>query len=290
MCMKRIVIILTTSLCLLAMILFGAKASESAKEGVDLCIRVVIPSLFPFFVVSSYLNGQLSSIPIPFLRSVENICRMPKNSGAIFILGLLGGYPVGAQSIAEQYENGTLSRQDAQRLLGFCNNAGPAFLFGMLSAFFPSTYHLWTMWGIQIVSAFITGILLPGKATGCCSPRFSCSITVPKALERSVRSILLVCGWVILFRVILSPVSDIPLLSGIIELTNGCMQLNAIPSIRIRFILASMYLSFGGLCVHMQTLSVANGLDLKYYLGGKLLQTVIAGTLSALFAFAIRNL
>lgn len=283
--MKKLMIILLSCLCMLTMILFGPTVSASAKEGVELCVRVVIPSLFPFFVVCAYLNGHLSDVNLQFLRPVEKLCRMPRGSGSILLLGLLGGYPVGAQSISQQYERGSLSRTDAQRLLGFCNNAGPAFLFGMLSAFFPSPAYLWTLWVIQILSAFLTGVFLPGRSIKSCTVQRTSGITIPQALERSVRSILLVCGWVILFRVLLTPLSKVPLFGGIMELTNGCMQLNTIPSIGIRFVVASVFLSFGGFCVHMQTLSAANGLDLKYYFCGKLLQTLIALILSVAVIF-----
>lgn len=256
-------------------------------------MRVIIPSIFPFFVVSTYLNGQLSGINLRFLRPVEALCGIPRNSGSVLLLGLLGGYPVGAQCIAQWHENEALSASDAERLLGFCNNAGPAFIFGMLSAYFPSQTYLWALWLVQILSALLTGALLPGRTNSACNQHSAARTTLPQTLERSVRSILLVCGWVILFRIFLTAFSHLPivarvLLNGFAELTNGCAQLNCIPSIRLRFIVASAFLSFGGLCVHMQTLSAVRGLKLRYYIPGKLLQTTISVGLSFLLFF-IRN-
>lgn len=283
--MKKYVMIILTALCMLIMILLGQRATAGAREGVELCLRAVIPSLFPFFVVSVYLNGQLSGINLRMLRPVESLCGMPGNSGSILLLGLLGGYPVGAQSIAQWYESKVLSASDAQRLLGFCNNPGPAFIFGMLSAYFPSQAHLWALWSVQILSAVLTGVLLPGRTDSSCRMQDKASITLPQAVVRSVRSILVVCGWVILFRTLLSLFSNVPKavqipLTGFLELTNGCAGLHLIASIKLRFIAASAFLSFGGLCVHMQTISSINGLSLKYYAVGKVLQTVISLVLS----------
>ncbi len=285
--MKKHGTIIIAALCMLTMILLGANIADGAREGVTLCLQVVIPALFPFFVISTYLNGQLSGLKFRALRPIEPLCGMPNNSGPIFLLGLLGGYPVGAQSIAQWHENKTLPTRDAERLLGFCNNPGPAFIFGMLSAFFPSQKYLWTLWFIQIISALLTGIVLPGRQKSTCKQSAVVTITLPQALERSVRSILLVCGWVILFRIILSFFSAFPnqiqiILCGITELTNGCMQLNNIRSLEIRFVAASAFLSFGGLCVHMQTLSAAKGLRLSHYFIGKVIQTIISVVLSVI--------
>ena len=274
--MKRLAILILTVICMGIMISWGDAVSISAKEGVDLCIRAVIPSLFPFFVISTYLNTQIINVNSPLLRPVEKLCKTPYNSGSLFFLSILGGYPVGAQSVAQWYEQGALSKKDAERMLGFCNQAGPAFLFGMLSAFFPSVKFLWGLWLVQIVSAFLTGMFLPGCPHQVNHVPKRAYLTLPQALERSGRSILLVCGWVILFRVLITPISKIPYLCGILELTNGCLQLNTIISLPIRFTVAAVYLSFGGFCVHMQTVSVVKNLSLGWYYKGKLLQTVLA--------------
>ena len=52
-------------------------------------------------------------------------------AGAL-VLGLAGGYPVGARTAAELYAQGALTRDEAERLLTFWNNANPAFLLSGL--------------------------------------------------------------------------------------------------------------------------------------------------------------
>ncbi len=287
MILKKYVMLIVSVLCMLMMIPLSGKISDGAREGIQLCLHAVIPALFPFFVVSAYLNGQLSDRNFAVLRPIEKICGMPANSGSIFLLGLIGGYPVGAQSIAQWHENGAISTQDANRLLGFCNNAGPAFIFGILSAFFPSQWDLWALWLIQIMSAFFTAMILPRRQTFACKNRDTAPVPFTQALERSVRSILLVCGWVIVFRIIISFYPSYPryikiLLCGITELTNGCMQLNEIASAELRFIAASVFLTFGGFCVHMQSVCAAKDLRLSSYITGKLIQTIISAILAIL--------
>lgn len=72
------------------------------------------------------------------------------------------------------------------------------------------------------------------------------------------------------------------LIAGLLELSNGCWALNTIQSEQLRFVLCCGMLSFGGLCVAMQTASVIGQIPLDYYLAGKALQCI----LSTLFGFA----
>lgn len=271
----------------MAMLILDAKtALIGAKDGIQLCIYTVIPSLFPFIVLSIIINSSLAGHSIPFLRPLCRFCGMPQGSESLLLLGLIGGYPVGAQSISLAYQNGQLTKKDAHRLLGFCSNAGPSFLFGITACLFTNKYAVWLLWGIQILSVIITGFLLPGKSRANCSIRTGTPISVPQALHKSIQSMASICGWVILFRVFLAilnrwwlwllPTEMQTILIGCLELTNGCTELNRIGLEGVRFLLCACFLNFGGACVGMQTVSVCNELGTGMYFPGKVLQTVIA--------------
>ena len=51
------------------------------------------------------------------------------------ILGILGGYPIGAKTIAEFYKEEKLSQNDAERLLYWCINPSPAFAISAVGTF-----------------------------------------------------------------------------------------------------------------------------------------------------------
>ena len=99
-----------------------------------------------------------------------------------------------------------------------------------------------------------------------------------------------ICGWVLLFRVAVGfigrytftvlPVSVTVVLTGILELTNGCVALSAIESSGMRFVLSAFLLSAGGLCVALQTASAVKPLKLKTYFTGKCIQTIISTALT----------
>lgn len=282
---------------MLVLILDSRTALEGAQNGIELCIRTVIPSLFPFFLLSILLNTSLSGTQIPFLRPIAGLCGMPRGSESILICAFLGGYPVGAQAVADCWRRGQLSRQDAERMLGFCSNAGPSFMFGMVGAMFPEKQAAWMLWGIHISSAIVTAAVLPGKSLQTVKLPSGNPVS-PSAALRSALSVMgQVCGWVVLFRVWITflqrwmlwllPLPVQVIVTGLLELANGCCDLWQISDASLRMLSASMILAFGGLCVAMQTISVTAGLSLRYYYAGKLMQTVFSLLLCSMLLFDI---
>lgn len=277
---------ISASIGMLILIFDSRTACQGAADGIDLCIRTVIPALFPFFVVSIFLTGNLAGQSVPLLNPVAKLCGVPQGGESLLLIGLLGGYPVGAQNIAQAYESGLLSASDAKRMLAFCSNAGPAFVFGMLSQLFQDSKIIWCLWGIHIFSAVTVGIIFPGKRTSEIPAQNRRNLSLSASLERAIKVMAGVCGWVILFRIVLAflerwvlwllPETLQVILAGILELTNGCYNLNGIEHLGTRFILCSGFLDLGGLCVLMQTISVTGSLGTGKYVPGKIMQTAIS--------------
>ncbi len=271
------------------LILDGRTALEGAVQGIQLCIQSVIPSLFPFFFLSALMMGAFSGSGWKFLVPVGRWLGIPRGAESILLPAFLGGYPTGAQAVYQAWKDGGLPTTQAERLLAFCNNAGPSFLFGILSREFPGLIYPGLLWLIHFLSAVFTAILIPGdtEARVCIPPNKS---NPTGAMESSLRTMALVCGWVILFRVLISflqkwlfaflPAFWIPLISGLLELTNGCTLLSCISDIKLRFLVCSVMLSFGGACVTMQTWSVTGDLSKKFYIAGKTLQSLFSCIIS----------
>lgn len=280
------------SFILLLLILDAKAAVAGAADGINMCLRTVIPSLFPFFILSIMISTAFTGIDLKMLRPIGRICGIPAGAESLLLLGFLGGYPIGAQSIYTAYQNGSLRKEDAKRMLGFCSNAGPAFIFGMTSALFPSPGAAWLLWAIHILSALFTGILLPRGADSRCIQGPKPVITIPQAVERSIKAMGGVCAWVIAFRVIISflshwilwllPTSLQIVIAGFLELSNGCISLYSIPQQGFRFLLCACFLGFGGSCVVLQTKSVTGELGTGMYLTGKVLQLLLCFTIAGM--------
>lgn len=293
---KQIFLGIGSALAMLALILDGKTALLGARQGVGLCLQTIVPSLFPFFFLSNLLTGSLAGLSSRAIRPFGKLTGVPKGTEPLVMAGLLGGYPAGAQAVAQSYQAGQLSREEAQNLLAFCNQPGPAFLFGMVGSLFPQKWMVWLLWAIILLSSLLTAQFFTGT-----QPENSSAATSfqrhPSPLASALRATGTVCGWVVIFRVILAflgrwflwlvPGEVQALLTGLLELTNGCLLLADISDMRLRFLMAAGMLTFGGLCVALQTVSLLQGLSPRTYLLGKLVQTGIALSLAVAVAWGI---
>lgn len=267
-------------------VIFDTKtATEGVRSGISVCLEAVIPSLFPFIILSKYLNAGMIGQRFRLISPFAKLCAIPDKLESILAIGLIGGYPVGAQAIADAHTKKHISRACGSRLLGFCNNAGPAFIFGMAAHLFQQGKLGWIAWLIQVLSALYVGIILPGTADVLEGEINQNSSSIITALETGVRSMAVICGWVILFRILVSYLDQYSVIQnpiiksvivGFLELSNGCLSLDNISSYSSRFILLNAMLSFGGICVWMQTGSAAKNLSQKWFYSGKILQCLFS--------------
>lgn len=291
-CKKKIFKLLFISIAFIILILDPESASRGTREGIELCLRTVIPSLFPFIILSLLLTEQLTSYSVRFLQPLGKLIRLPIHSEAIFLVGLLGGYPVGAQNIVQAYRNGGLAKDDAERLLPICNNAGPAFIFGIGATLFGSPWICFLVWTIQIISAIMTAYTRKAEVQSTMVLPSMQTITLQEVMTRAMQVMCSVCGWIIMFRVILVYFQNFMFnhmatelrifICGLLELSNGCCSLGMLINTADQFTLFTTMLGFGGLCVTQQTKSLLSGTDLsfKHYLPGKIYQASICFLLS----------
>lgn len=287
---KRIAISILAATAMLILILDSRTALAGAQEGIMLCLKTVIPSLFPFFVLAPLIaNGFSGSGKL--LHPLERLCGAPAGTGGLILSGFFCGHPVGATVIHSAWIRGELKKRDAERMLGYCSQTGPAFLFGIVPILFRQKGICWVLWGILIFSSLLTAALLPCKARTSEIRADIPPITPVQALRNAVISIGIVCGWILLFRIVLKfadrflahflaePVCI--LLSGMLEISNGCISLTGIAQEGLRFLMLSVFLSFGGFCAAMQTVAAAGDLSCRCFTAGKLLQTMIAFLMAA---------
>jgi len=259
-----------------------------------MCFRTVIPSLFPFFVVVSLLlqlglaDGlQRVCAPImgPLFR-MRGICALP------LLTGVLGGYPSGAKTTAELYRQGHLTRQEAELVLGFCDNCGVAFILSYVGAgvLQNSTAGVF-LFMIHIGAAVISGMILcrlePDRGPSLLQSNLPVRrITFPEMLTDAVSgaltSTLNICAFVVLFRalMVLLPAELPGAAVGVLEMVSGVAALE--PG-KGSFIAAAAILGWGGASVHCQAMSVTapEGLTFRWHWVGKALQAGISAILAA---------
>ena len=276
---------------MLALILDSATALEGARDALQLILYTVIPALFPFFFLSILMTRTTGSFDSGILRRIGCLFHIPNYLEFILLPCFLGGYPAGAQAITTAWEQGSISKDTAESMLAFCSNAGPSFLFGILASKFPEAWMVWLLWILHIAGALAAARLIPVHTDKSERPYQIQDNSLPQILSASITAMANVCGWLLLFRILIAFLDQwilwfVPdglkiMITGLMELTNGCCMLDQISDVRIRLIVCSVLLALGGMCIFLQTQSVTKTLSLRYYLTGKLIQSIISGSIAA---------
>lgn len=286
--MRRRILLTLGLLGVMALLLLcSADAAQAVRDALVLCAQSVIPALFPFFVVSSLFIdlGCAAVLGRSLAPVMHRLFGVSGAGGTAFLLGIIGGYPVGGRTAGELYRSGQCEREECERLLAFCNNAGPSFILGIagLGCFGSVRVGAW-LYLIHVGAAVMVGLLFRstsrqmGRPEKTETPRWADALI--EAVRGGAMSMVSICAFVVFFLVILRLFSRFTgiqhgAILGIVEMTNGILRL---ANDRRGFIWAAGLLGWGGLSVHCQTAAVlsGSGLSLKRYFIGKALQAAIS--------------
>ncbi len=311
---KRNILSILFVLFIFCLVIFSNSNLQATKSGLNLWANSVVPSLFPFLVATELLSytNIVNFIGRKLDKFMKPIFNMPGISSYSFILGMISGYPIGAKSVCQIYSDGLCTKKEAEILLAYTNNSGPLFIIGTvgISMFGNSTIGL-ILLITHILASISVGIIF-GKGIKNKRDYISHNIkhnnsksvsfsslgeVLSNSIISSIKTILMIGGFVVIFSVIVSILKQSGILyfisnifgesnfipgfiTGIIELTNG---LNAISNIHIKAIsvnilFCAFLLGFGGLSIMLQILSVVSKekLSIKPYIFGKLLQAILA--------------
>lgn len=301
-----------------ALTLCSAQVIQSCRYAVELCLSLILPSLFPFFVLSILLNrlglpGYLGRLLTPLASRVYGVT----GAGAsALLIGLTGGYPLGAAYIADMERSGAITAREGERLLAFCNNSGPAFIIGAVGAgAFGSGKAGLLLYLCHVLSALLTGLFFRQKDYCREIPPLQLdsvyiSHALPEAVKQAMGALLNVCGFVMCFTVLvglldaggafslvcghLSAAFGLELqfthaaLTGVLELGSAAGALRGLAPTPLNMALAAGILGWGGVSVHFQTLAVLAGSKIKgaLHFAGRL----ISASIGMVLAYALSML
>lgn len=294
---------------------FSDNITEYAVESLKLCALSVIPSLFPFMVLSSIAA-----------KSAPHLANGKSRGTAIIlsvILGTLCGFPVGAATVAAMYKNGSLQRVEAEHLCALCNNTGPAFVIGVIGLGFWGNRIMGVMFYIcQIIAAGIVfciwRILFYRRRTdpafgedreSSSNAKDNDDATYTSALSNTARvfctsvsesafNVISICGYIVFFKVICDTLSYFmpagpaskfvySIITSVIEFTSGT-QNAALHGGLAGVALCGFAIGFSGISVMAQSTGILSkaGLSAKPLFIMKLFVGAISAMLCA-FAYNI---
>lgn len=281
-----------TSACCLFMVLFPSVAVYSAQKGISLWVTSVLPALLPFFICANFLN---------YMGAVSLI----RPSLFPFAMSVLSGYPMGAKIIGDMRRENVISPREAKRMISFCSTSGPTFMIGAVGVgmlgsasagvLIAAAHYLGAM-----INGFFYSLLFSGGERSSARPikRKNSDLLelFTEAILSAFKSLAVILAYIVLFMFLTDLLhmsgafSWIPYqpakaaAKGFFEMTVGCGALSECAGLSFEWIciLAAMILSWGGLSIIGQSMSMlsGSGVPLPYFLLTKLTHSIFAGLIA----------
>ncbi len=289
-------------LALLLVIKNADVAIACMSKGISLCVRTVVPSLFPFMVISEIIvsSGATSIIGRPLRTPFRYLFGISENGSVPILLGILCGFPVGAKSAASLYKKGLIKRSEFERILAFCNTPSSAFLINAvgISMFYDKSLGI-ALYVTSIVSSLLVGLFFnifkkrkedPVDSTEI-EPTDTTKADPParifsNAITSSAASMLNVCAFVLFFSAFMGTleyflsaiqISDAAkaVIFSFFELTGGIKKASSLT--RGGALIAAFAAGWSGLSVHFQIMSLSyyEGVSFKPYFLSKAVQGIL---------------
>lgn len=287
-------------------LVYPAEALKAAREGLNLWLNVMIPTLLPFLICTGILvqTGLISRLLAPFKTLWKIVFGISPAGAYAVLVGMLCGYPMGAKTTSDLYENGQITKKEAEYLLTFVNQPSPVFVRTYLCQIcLNDRVPFLKMMLILLASEWMTAqffrfiifrkknyfgeeTVMKKETPATSSSEAFLDVSIMNGFETVTR----LGGYILMFSILSACISHFwnmknligYTLSGILELTTGlCRLQNANIHMQWKYLLTLFLTAFGGICITFQTRSlVTRKLSMIPYITAKLLN----GITTVLFA------
>lgn len=252
---------------ILLIILFPDISNAGVSSGLLISSNVIIPSLFPFMVCVLMIIKSGFYIKN---RVVDNILYFVFGHNFhmffVFILSMLGGYPVGARLINELYKQKAIDKRTADIMLMYCVNAGPAFIISVVGKGVFASHKI----GVVLLLSHITASVIMAVIFSRKLKKINCVYTPqPKvknfsesfveSVADASASILQICSFVILFSAINSYLDCFFGNMAIIKYVSYFTEVTSAVTKTQNIVFISFLLGFSGLSIWCQIFALSSG-------------------------------
>lgn len=254
---------------------------ESVIKSCSMFIFKIFPSLFPTMIIGLCLIKNNVGVILPkFIKKIFNkLLGFNDNVTNLFIISMITGTPSNAIYINEYLNKGLISEKQAECLLCSSHFINPLFVIGGVGVGVfnnPKTGFLLLMmlWFNNFFKAFLNRKNFSNHNAKIQNKESAKFIkTLSQSVKEGINALLMIFGIVVMFSILITLISNIfnlsslanVVINGILEMTGGVIKLSFInTSYVIKFILAYLFLNFGGICIQMQTLSMIDNSKIKF--------------------------
>ncbi|MBQ8689238.1 MAG: hypothetical protein IJ515_02620 [Clostridia bacterium] len=272
-------------------------------EGLMLSVRVIIPSVFPFLLLSDFSMRFIRFEELRFFRTAfEKLFKINGAALSAWVIGIIGGFPIGARLSLMMYENGKISKCECERLIVFANNASPGYVICAVGIGMRGSLRD----GALLYCAAVLSSIICGMILGIRKGKTHNTDLIPwqnYIFSESVKDAAAVClnitGFITAFSIIsglLEKLFGNPYILAFIipflEVGNAAVYLSDLYILpeALTLALTGFALSFSGLCVTAQAAALiqrGSDISIKKYIWAKLLQGCISLLLLLFFCVFI---
>ena len=299
---ENVSIVVVLSVFFVLLFVFSKDISSSIIFSISIWKDNLLPSLFPFFVMSDLLlaYGFVDIISFFLGAIMTKWFYLPKDAAFAFFVSLFSGFPSGSKYVNDLLNAKKISIEDANYLIMFTHFANPFFIVTTIGLFLLSNVKAGY---IILISHILSNIIVAfifrkkkvilnndnnyNKAFYLSSHDKPFITILTNSIFKSFKTLVNMLGIIMIFLMITTiikkiiPVRGITngLLSGFLEMTQGVKYISSLDiSLPIKASILSAIVSFSGLSVHFQVKSIIDGTDIKYsnFLKARVVQSFIS--------------
>ena len=214
----------------------------------------IIPNLLPFLIISKLLinYGFIDMCYNIFNPITKKLFKINGNASFIFIMSMLTGFPSSSKYTKDLYLNNRITLNTASKVLMFTHFSNPLFIIGTISNFINYNVAL-----IILLAHYLGNIII-----GLIFRNYNIDITNNKSIKTNPTSFGL-C----LLNGIRDSIDTLFVIYGTMTffliISNKYTSMLNISN-KYKALLMGTFISFGGLSVHTQILSIISDTDIKY--------------------------
>ncbi len=211
--LKNFLLFAFVTVIAVALLVNSPATMTATREAIQNCATSVVPSLMAFMIVASFVSESSCGDLVGKILPTRFLFNLPQNCGKAVLLSMLGGYPCGAKMISDMLRKNEIDTKTAQRMLGFCINASPAYVISAIGiGLFGNAKIGVIIWLSHILTALLIGIVLRGKPITektTHSTYLSIADSFVKSVLDSTNTMIAISGFVVTFSVTLTLLKQI---------------------------------------------------------------------------------
>ena len=247
--------------------------------------KLFLTRLFPVSFIFYIIIGLL--IDYGIIEFMSNILHINTTNLFVYLISMLSGFPSGSKYTKDLLNKGIIDLDSANKMIMYSHFPNPLFILSSLNMIIKNKYIIKNILISIILSNLIIMIIFSNKNKFSNNNIYSndFSTNLVKEINNSFKTMFIIYGTSLFFDLIYSMILKIfklkgfyyIIICGLFDLTRGIYSTIIISNNYLRGLLILLFISMGGISIHLQTKSILadTGIKYKYFVQGRIIGTIL---------------